>query len=266
MGWSHSPGRRPRRGPRGVWPLGRPASARQPTPRAGHLLYRDIARRGLQIKPVLAACHPVLRCPAAARGWCDDCTGCGRRHDRPVGVTNGACRPLAGADGRGDAAFACDRERTAAGVQAGRRTFIMSPGMDDASQAARGARRRGAGPCGEAPASPRRRHAGPARGRVYYRAQPVPGARRADGRLRAEPTRREEDETQAMEWVHDPTDQAATLIAGDACCRVWQTAGGTWAALISVRGDATAAYSFPSREEAQAWCEAQLAARRQPRA
>ena len=69
-----------------------------------------------------------------------------------------------------------------------------------------------------------------------------------------------------MTWHDDPTDQAATLIAGDIRCRVWQTAGGTWSALISVRGDATAAYSFPARAEAQAWCEAQLAARRQPRA
>ena len=79
------------------------------------------------------------------------------------------------------------------------------------------------------------------------------------------PQCREEDATQAMEWVHDPADQAATLIAGDARCRVWQTAGGTWAALISVRGDATAAYSFATREAAQAWCEAQVAERRHPR-
>ena len=67
-----------------------------------------------------------------------------------------------------------------------------------------------------------------------------------------------------MEWVHDPAEPAATLIHGDWRCRVWQTAAGTWAALISVHGDATAAYSFATRAAAQAWCEAQLAARRPP--
>ncbi len=74
-----------------------------------------------------------------------------------------------------------------------------------------------------------------------------------------------EEGTQGMEWVQDPVDQAATLIQGEVRCRVWRTAGGTWAALISVRGDATAAYSFPTREQAQAWCEAQIAERRGPR-
>ena len=62
-----------------------------------------------------------------------------------------------------------------------------------------------------------------------------------------------------MEWVQDPVDQAATLIQGAVRCRIWRTAGGTWAALISVRGDATAAYSFATREAAQAWCETQVA-------
>jgi hypothetical protein len=69
-----------------------------------------------------------------------------------------------------------------------------------------------------------------------------------------------------MEWVQDPADQAATLIQGELRCRVWQTTAGTWAALLSVRGEATAAYSFPTREAAQAWCETQIAERRKPRA
>jgi hypothetical protein len=69
-----------------------------------------------------------------------------------------------------------------------------------------------------------------------------------------------------MEWVQEPADDTATLIQGDARCRVWYTpTAASWAALISVRGDATAAYSFPTREAAQAWCEAQLAERRLPR-
>ena len=68
-----------------------------------------------------------------------------------------------------------------------------------------------------------------------------------------------------MDWVHDPRDAAYTLIQADARCRVWYTpTAASWAALISVHGDATAAYSFPTREEAQAWCEAQLAERRKP--
>ena len=69
-----------------------------------------------------------------------------------------------------------------------------------------------------------------------------------------------------MDWHEDAADQAATLIQGDVRCRVWRTTAATWAALISVHGDATAAYSFPTRQEAQAWCEAQLAERRKPRA
>ena len=67
-----------------------------------------------------------------------------------------------------------------------------------------------------------------------------------------------------MDGDDDPADQAATLIQGAMRGRVWQTAGGSWAALLRVHGDATAAYSFPTREEAQAWCEAQLTARRKP--
>jgi hypothetical protein len=67
-----------------------------------------------------------------------------------------------------------------------------------------------------------------------------------------------------MDWHEDPADQAATLIEGDVRCRVWRTAAGTWSALISVHGDATAAYSFPTREAAQAWCETHVAERRKP--
>ncbi len=64
-----------------------------------------------------------------------------------------------------------------------------------------------------------------------------------------------------MAWVQDAADAPTTLIQGDVRCRVWRTAVGPWAALISVHGDATAAYSFATREAAQAWCEAQLTQR-----
>jgi hypothetical protein len=40
---------------------------------------------------------------------------------------------------------------------------------------------------------------------------------------------------------------------------------GPWLAVISSAGHGAVAYSFATREEAQAWCEAQLAERRQPR-
>ena len=93
----------------------------------------------------------------------------------------------------------------------------------------------------------------------------MPWNRCTDAWMRGGPHHREEEGTQAMEWVQDPADHAATLIAGKVRARVWQTASGTWAALISVRGDATAAYSFATREAAQAWCEAQVAERRKPR-
>ncbi len=70
-----------------------------------------------------------------------------------------------------------------------------------------------------------------------------------------------------MDWQDDPAEQATTLIQGDARCRVWYTPTTTrWAALISVHGDATGAYSFPAREAAQAWCEAQVTERRKPAA
>ena len=68
-----------------------------------------------------------------------------------------------------------------------------------------------------------------------------------------------------MNWHATPANQAATLIAGEARCRVWRTAADTWAALSSVCGDATAAYNFPALPEAQAWCEAHLAERPPPR-
>lgn len=63
-----------------------------------------------------------------------------------------------------------------------------------------------------------------------------------------------------MEWHDDPDGQAATLIAEPYRCRVWRSAEGTWAAMVSRRGDAEATYSYARLEDAQAWCEAQIAA------
>ncbi len=57
-----------------------------------------------------------------------------------------------------------------------------------------------------------------------------------------------------MNWQHDATDDAYMLSSDDIRCRVWRTRG-SWQAIVSQRGDATAAYNFPTAEEACAWCE-----------
>jgi hypothetical protein len=58
----------------------------------------------------------------------------------------------------------------------------------------------------------------------------------------------------APTWQPDPADDAYTLIHGEIRCRVWRTQD-TWSALVSQRGDATAAYNFTTAAAAQAWCE-----------
>ncbi len=63
---------------------------------------------------------------------------------------------------------------------------------------------------------------------------------------------------QGIHWTHDPTDNAYTLHSGDNRCRVWQHISGSWAALVSRRGEATAAYTFETAEAAMAWCEKQV--------
>ncbi len=63
----------------------------------------------------------------------------------------------------------------------------------------------------------------------------------------------------SCEQVH--TDHAYTLITGDIRCRVWRTLG-NWQAILSQRGDATAAYNFKTAEEAKTWCEKLVAERR----
>ena len=66
---------------------------------------------------------------------------------------------------------------------------------------------------------------------------------------------------QVMNWQHDTTDQAYILISGDIRCRVWHTRG-SWQAIVSQRGDATAAYNFPTAEDACTWCERLVAERK----
>ena len=66
--------------------------------------------------------------------------------------------------------------------------------------------------------------------------------------------------TNPSAWKSEPAGWAYTLSSGDAHCRVWRT-GESWSAIVSIRGDATAAYSFTTAEAAKAWCE-QLIAKR----
>ena len=61
-----------------------------------------------------------------------------------------------------------------------------------------------------------------------------------------------------MEWTQEGG-QIFTLIADDYRCKMWSVElGGTWAAMFSQGGMATASYSFTTPTEAQAWCEQQV--------
>jgi hypothetical protein len=62
-------------------------------------------------------------------------------------------------------------------------------------------------------------------------------------------------------WQPDAAGDAYTLIAGDIRCRVWHTQG-SWNAIVSQRGDATAAYKFETADEARRWCERLIVERR----
>jgi hypothetical protein len=65
-------------------------------------------------------------------------------------------------------------------------------------------------------------------------------------------------------WEPDPAGEAYTLIAGDIRCRIWRGRPlglGSWNAIVSQRGDATAAYKFETAEAARLWCERLIAER-----
>ncbi len=67
-----------------------------------------------------------------------------------------------------------------------------------------------------------------------------------------------------MPWEYDARTQLYRLVSGSYRCTVRRTASGQWLAVISRQGQGADAYSFDTLAEAQAWCEAQLAARRRP--
>ncbi len=61
-----------------------------------------------------------------------------------------------------------------------------------------------------------------------------------------------------MDWTYDATDNAYTLLRGDARCRVWYTSLENWAAACMHRGTSSAAYNFTTVEDAKAWCGARV--------
>ncbi len=65
--------------------------------------------------------------------------------------------------------------------------------------------------------------------------------------------------TTPLAWTHDTPDNAYTLISGEFRCRVWFTSLNTWAAAHMYHGTSSASYSFTTVEDAQAWCEQQVA-------
>ena len=60
-------------------------------------------------------------------------------------------------------------------------------------------------------------------------------------------------------WEPDPSGEAYTLSSGAFRCRVWFTSLNTWAAAHMYHGTSSASYSFTTVEDAQAWCEQQVA-------
>ena len=62
-----------------------------------------------------------------------------------------------------------------------------------------------------------------------------------------------------MDWISD-TDQQYTTTQGTCQEIVWRSTSRTWKAIVSRQGVAVHTNRFMTLEEAQAWCETQLAA------
>ena len=67
------------------------------------------------------------------------------------------------------------------------------------------------------------------------------------------------EQEQPASWEYDPRIQASSLVSGIYRCTVRRTGTGQWMAVISSGGQGADAYSFDTRTEAEAWCEARLA-------
>ena len=64
-----------------------------------------------------------------------------------------------------------------------------------------------------------------------------------------------------MLWEYEASTQAYRLVSGSYRCTVRRTVAGPWLAVISWQGQGADAYSFDTLADAQAWCEARVAAR-----
>ena len=63
-----------------------------------------------------------------------------------------------------------------------------------------------------------------------------------------------------MEWTSDTTGRRYTTTQGSCQGTVWQDATDLWTAIVSAHGLAVGQNSFTAVEDAQAWCEAEVAA------
>ena len=62
-----------------------------------------------------------------------------------------------------------------------------------------------------------------------------------------------------MSWDYDASMQAYCLVRGRDRCTIRRAGTGQWLAVTSAGGQGANAYSFDSRAETQAWCEARVA-------
>ena len=62
-------------------------------------------------------------------------------------------------------------------------------------------------------------------------------------------------------WTREPGGLAYTLVSDGIRARVWRSKG-KWEVIVSQRGGALSASDFTTAEDAKAWCEARIAARK----
>ncbi len=62
-----------------------------------------------------------------------------------------------------------------------------------------------------------------------------------------------------IDWTSNG-DHQYTVTRGPCQALVWQHVDGDWAAIVSLHGSAVSHDSFPTLEEAHAWCEGEIAA------
>ncbi len=61
-----------------------------------------------------------------------------------------------------------------------------------------------------------------------------------------------------MPWAYNQAEEAYILIASDCHCSVRQSTSGVWTAVVSCRWHSSAAHSFATLADGQAWCAEQV--------